>query len=136
MVTSMARAGTLCFMVTFIAGFVLGTVRQLVVAPVAGEAAAVALEAPFMLVVAFVAARWVVSRYRLPPKLDVRAGVGLIALTLLLSTEVAAAGALRGWTVSEWIGHFGTPAGMLSLLLFLLFAAMPTILLTRQSRTP
>ena len=69
-------AGTLYFALVFGAGFVLGTLRVLLVVPRLGERAAELAEMPVMLVVSMVAARWVVKRLALPASARVRLGMG------------------------------------------------------------
>jgi len=56
------KAGGLYFALVFGAGFVLGTIRTLWVVPRVGTRMAELMEAPIMLVVTVVAARWTVLR--------------------------------------------------------------------------
>src|SRR5262245_26853282 len=81
------QAGVLYVAVVFGIGFVLGTLRVLVVVPTFGARIAELMEAPVMLAVTFVGARWVVRRCNLPAVGSVRLGMGGIALGLLLAAE-------------------------------------------------
>ena len=65
------KAGALYFGVVFGAGFVLGTVRVIWVVPHLGERTAELIEAPLMLAVTIVAARWVVKRLAVPASWNV-----------------------------------------------------------------
>lgn len=55
------------FALVFGAGFVLGPIRILLIAPRIGERNAELLEALWMLFIVIMAARWVVRRFELPP---------------------------------------------------------------------
>ena len=60
------EAGALYAIIVFLIGFILGTIRVLLVAPRLGETTAVILEAPMMLAASWFVCRWCVDR------LDVR----------------------------------------------------------------
>lgn len=70
------EAGELYFALVFGAGFVLGTVRTLWVMPRVGTRKAELMEAPIMLVVTILAARWTVVRLAVPPAASPRLGLG------------------------------------------------------------
>jgi hypothetical protein len=72
------KSGTFYFALVFLAGFALGTVRTLWIAPGTGARAAELMEAPIMLAVSAVAARWVVRALSLPPTPVYRLGMGAI----------------------------------------------------------
>ena len=56
------KAGVLYFALVFGAGFVVGTIRTLWVVPRVGTRTAELMEAPIMLLVTILAARWMVQR--------------------------------------------------------------------------
>ncbi len=121
-----ARAALAYFAAVFAVGVALGTLRELLLRARLGTTGAIALEAPAMLLAAYLAARWAVRRFALSPG-GARLRAGLLALALLLLIEAAGALALRGMTPLAWLSHFTEPAGTLSLALFLAFAAIPRL---------
>jgi hypothetical protein len=125
------RAGALYFVLVFAIGFVLGIVRQLIVAPRLGSVTAVMMEAPLMLAASYFLARWLARLLTVEPQVLPRLLMGFTALALLLATEAIASNLLKGWTFDQWVQHFATPDGLISLVLFLLFAAMPVLLVRK-----
>jgi hypothetical protein len=88
------EAGVLYFALVFGAGFALGTIRTLWVVPRLGTRKAELMEAPIMLVVTIVAARWVVLRFALPPLPSARFGFAVspfenISLPVTLCRELS-----------------------------------------------
>lgn len=63
----MLKAGALHFAVVVGTGFVLGPIRVLWLVPHFGEGAAELIEAPIMLIVIGVAARWIARRHAALP---------------------------------------------------------------------
>lgn len=120
---SVARAALTYFAAVFAVGFVLGIGRELVFRPRLGTVAAIVVEAPAMLLACWLASRWVVRRFSVPVEARVR--LGLAAFGLLMVAELGGSIGLRGMGAEEWVAQFATPAGLLSLALFLVFAAMP-----------
>jgi uncharacterized protein YqgC (DUF456 family) len=129
-VTSLLVPALVYFALTFGAGFALGTVRVLWLAPQVGARTAELVETPFMLVVSYFAARWVVRRFRVPPAAAARALVGLIALACLLAVEFTVVLWLRGLTVGEWIASRDPVSGAVYGLSLVLFASMPLLVRT------
>ena len=101
--------------VVFAAGFILGTLRVLALAPVFGEVASVALEIPVMLAVSWIASRGICRRLKLPTRLAPRFVMGGVAFALLITTELMLSVYAFGQTVGAWAGSLGTPAGLLGL---------------------
>jgi hypothetical protein len=53
--------------------------------------------------------------------------MGLLALALLVPAEIAGVVWVRGLSLHGYFASFLTAPGVISLLMFLLFAAMPTL---------
>lgn len=119
------RAGTAYFALVFGAGFVLGPIRILWLVPAFGVRWAELLEAPVMLAVIVVAARWVVRRFALSAAPALRLTVGVVALVLLLIAEFTVVLALRGLTIGEYLAGRDPVADAVYRVLLGMFAAMP-----------
>lgn len=119
------------FLFVFGAGFVLGTVRVLLILPLVGERTAELLEMPLMLTVIVFAARWM-NRHLLADA-DARRKliVGLIAMGLVLAADLLVGIALRGMSPSEALFHRDPISGTAYYLSLLLFAGMPWLLVCR-----
>lgn len=127
-------AGLAYFALVFAAGFALGVVRIGWLVERIGERSAELLEMPLMLAVVFLAARWVVKRFSLPPTVGPRLGVGFLALALLLACELTVVLALRGLTFGEYLASRDPLAGAAYAVSLLLFALMPALLLLGSRR--
>jgi hypothetical protein len=125
------KGGALYFALVFGAGFVLGSIRVLLVVPRFGERTAELMETPVMLVVTILAARWVVARLALPPSPATCLGVGCVALGLLLVAEFTLVLWLRGLTMSEYLASRDPVAGAVYLLMLVVFAVMPLLVARR-----
>ncbi|MGE0225999.1 MAG: hypothetical protein AB7F35_27550 [Acetobacteraceae bacterium] len=112
------------FLLVFAAGFALGPVRVLLLEPRIGPFAAVLVEAPVMVLAMIAAARWTTQRFTVPPAAP-RLLMGACAFGLLMIAEMSGAVWLRGLSLAAYAAHLTTPAGIVSLALFLLFALMP-----------
>jgi hypothetical protein len=93
------KAGALDAVIVFSIGFILGTIRVLLLTPRLGETTAVIIEAPIML-----GARWLVCRLCVD-RLDVertflaRSWMGLVAFLLLVSADQSACHLrIDGWS--------------------------------------
>jgi hypothetical protein len=125
-------AGAAYFATVFGAGFVLGTLRVLLVVPRLGERVAELLEMPLMLLVICGAAGWIVRRFALPPVPRVRLAVGVLALVLLLAVEFAVVLALRGLTWREYVATRDPVSGTAYIALLGVFALMPWLVGCRR----
>ena len=103
------RAGAAYFGLVFAAGFILGTLRVLVVLPLTGELAAVLMELPVMLGLSWLAAGWVLAR--MPLWRGGRAAMGAWAFALLMLAEAALSVLVFGRSLAEhaalWVGAPG-----------------------------
>ena len=122
------------FGLVFAAGFVLGTLRVLVFEPRIGEHYAELGELPVMTLISLVAARYVVTRFRIRDR--VSAGLtGGVALLILLTIEFTVVLGLRGLSLSDYIVTRQSVVGAAYAVSLLLFALFPLILVTPGSRT-
>jgi hypothetical protein len=80
-------------------------------------------------------ARWTIRRYALSTAFKTRATVGLIALALLLVAEVIDTRSLRGLLIPAFLAGFRSASGVITLLLFLSFAATPMLVESRLRDT-
>jgi hypothetical protein len=119
------KAGILYFALVFGAGFVLGPVRILWAVPNFGTRIAELMEAPIMLAVIIVSARWIVRRLAVPSTLSSRLGMGCFALTLLLLVEFTLVLWLRGLSFSEYLANRDPVSGTVYYVLVGVFAIMP-----------
>ena len=115
------------FALTYVAGFVFGSLREWLIVPRAGTLIATLIETPVMLTVTYFAAQWIVGRFEIPPSSGERLLIGGIAFLILMIAEVVLSGFMRGWSVEAWVAHFKTPDGAISLAMFVLFGLMPWI---------
>jgi hypothetical protein len=121
------KAGAVYFLIMFGVGWILGPTRELWAVPRFGRLTGVLLEAVFMLIAMAVSSRWVIRRFRVKPTFGSTISMGLVALAVLVPAEVAGVVRVRGLSLEEYLASFATAPGLVSLLMFLLFAAMPTI---------
>lgn len=116
------------FAMVFAAGFVLGTIRTLWIAPRIGARAAELMEAPIMLAISFVAARWVVGWLDVPYTPGIRLGMGSIALALMLLAEFALVFTLRGMSLRQYLATRDPVSGTVYYIALGLFAFMPMLI--------
>ncbi|WP_440957370.1 hypothetical protein ACFELO_08630 [Oceanicaulis sp. LC35] len=128
-----AFAGLVYFAIVFAIGFVLGSIRVLLVSPCLGELGAVLLELPVML-----GACWLVSgalTARLAAHNPARAAIvmGGVAFTCLMLAEFTLGALAFERGLLEQVLRWGTPAGALGLFGQIGFALFPWI---QRRRTP
>ncbi len=122
------KAAALYFALVFGAGFVLGTIRVLLVVPHLGLRNAELLEQPVMLVAVFIAAGWIVRRRTWALTRIETLVVGLIALSVLVTAEILVALLLQPNRPRD------TVSGVVYLTMLGLFALMPW-LVSRKERS-
>ena len=121
------KAGALYFLLVFGTGFVLGTIRTLWIVPRLGTRMAELMEAPFMLAVTILAARWIVHRLAVPSLPSNRLGVGLVALGLMLVAEFGFVLWLRGLSIKEYLATRDPVSGTVYYVMLGVFAIMPLL---------
>lgn len=120
------RLGTLYAGAVFLAGFVLGTLRTLVIAPRAGDLIAVLIELPIILGVS-----WVVfgglARGRAAWPLPARGQAGLAAFLVLMALELVLSAVIADGGVRGFMANWLTLPGALGLAGQVGFALIPLV---------
>ncbi|HEX7284971.1 MAG TPA: hypothetical protein VF532_02255 [Candidatus Angelobacter sp.] len=119
------KAGLGYFGIVFTVGFVLGAIRIVLVVPRFGARTAELLETPFMLVISFLAARWVVRGQAVPLTTPKRLGMGMLALALMLAAEFGFVLWLRGISLSQYFATRDPISGTAYYIALVIFALMP-----------
>jgi hypothetical protein len=125
------KSALLYFALVFGAGFLLGTIRVLLVVPRLGVRTAELIEMPVMIAISFLVARWIIRRFPVPPSTTERIAIGLVALVLLLGAEFTFVLWLQGRTISEYLASRDPVAGIAYLIALGVFAAMPLVVACR-----
>ena len=126
------KAGTLYFVFVFAAGFVLGIIRTIWIAPHFGTRNAELMEAPVMLVVIVPSARWAARRLTTPTSWARRLTVGLVALGLLLLAEFTVVLWVRGFTITQYLADRDPVSGAVYVVMLAVFALMPLLMVKRS----
>lgn len=119
------RAGLLYFAIVFAAGFALGALRVLVVAPQVGELPAVLAELSLLLCISWIACAYVIRRCDVGAKLDARGMMGLVAFAMLMAAEFLLAYVGFGRSLPEHLSRYAEPAQTLGLAGQMAFGAIP-----------
>jgi hypothetical protein len=127
-------AGIAYFIIVFAAGFVLGTVRTLLVVPLIGALGAVLLEIPFMLAIAWAACRWLIARFAVVAAWPERLLMGVLAFALLLAGELMLFVFAFGGSPRDFVSAYATPPGAVGVAAQVVFAAMPLFIRRASSR--
>jgi hypothetical protein len=85
------------------------------------------MEAPIMLLVTILAARWIVLHLVVPPTASARLGMGCIALLLLFVAEFGLVLWLRGLTIRGYLARRDPVSGTVYYVMLVVFAAMPLL---------
>ncbi len=125
--TTTIRMAAVYFAMVFGIGFVLGTLRVVLLVPKLGARAAELLEIPVMLVMVFLIGRWIGHRCQSRSQ---ALSVGMLALIMLLGAEVGLAFALFGKTPAEALLEKDPVSGTAYYLALMVFAAMPFVYLS------
>jgi hypothetical protein len=125
------KAGVIYFMLVFGAGFILGPIRLLWVVPRFGTRMSELMEAPIMIAVIIVAAKWIVRRLSLPTTPGSRLGMGFVALCLMLVAEFTLVLWVRGLSISEYLATRDPVSGTVYYASLGVFAIMPLLVARR-----
>ena len=129
------RAGALYFIVVFIAGFILGTLRELVLVPMAGRTIGVVIELAIMLTVSWIVCGRIIRRLRVASDRNGRIVMGASAFVLLILAEFGFTHFFLGWSASEFFSGFVSFGGALGLLAQIAFGVFPFLQMRVPSRT-
>lgn len=132
-------AGLAYFGIIFALGFVLGVLRTLFVLPLVGEMAAIIIELPIILGLAWIVCRRLVRQFRLPPVLAARLVMGMVAFALLMIGELSVSVLLGGRSLAEHLALYRQVPHLLGLagqVAFALFPALQSWLTGRRSASP
>lgn len=110
----------------FLAGFVLGALRLLLLAPRIGTAAAVALEIPPMLWLSWLICRRCTARHGVAATIAARLPMGATAFALLMALELGLA-LLLGRSPAEYVRGLLAPEQMPGLAAQLCFGVFPLL---------
>ena len=125
------KAGALYAIIVFVIGFILGTIRVLLVAPRLGETTAVIIEAPIMLAASWFVCRWCVKWLDVRRTVPARSGMGLVAFLVLMLFEVGL-GAVLGRSLVDQLAIYRSLAGAIGLAAQVIFATFPVIQVWRR----
>jgi hypothetical protein len=127
------KSGLLYFALVFAVGFMLGPVRIFWIAPRVGARTAELLEAPVMLLVSVVVARWIVRRLGVSSKLSSRLGMAALALGLMLLAEFTLVISLRRVSIRQYLAERDPVAGVVYYVTLGVFALMPLLVARRSA---
>jgi hypothetical protein len=119
-------AGAAYALLLLFAGTVFGTARVLVLAPQFGEVAALAIELPAMLAIAWVLAGRLVRRLPRPDP-GVRATLAASAALLFFAGEIGLGWAVFGQPPATWAAGLARPAALAGFAAQLAALAMPIL---------
>ena len=122
-----AAAGAVYFLILFSAGFVLGTLRVLAIAPRLGDIAAVLLELPLMLAASWLVCRYLIRRMAIAADPAPRLLMGLTGFALLMLAEIALGWFGFGRSLELQMAALGQPAGLIGLAGQIAFGAIPLL---------
>lgn len=120
-------AAFLYFAFVFAVGFLLGTLRVIVVAPRLGELIAVLIELPVMLAACWWSCGRIIDRFRLERSLTQRGTMGVVAFGLLIAVEFFLSVAVFGRSSSAYWSDLQAAPGMLGFAAQMLFGTLPLI---------
>ena len=125
-----AAAGFFYFALVFAAGFALGAVRTLWLAPQVGATPATLIELPVILAVSWAACLFILRRMKVKANASDRILMGAIAFALLIGAETALGLGPMNRTFGEQVKAMTAPAGLIGLVGQILFAAFPVLALS------
>jgi hypothetical protein len=129
------KAGALYAIVVFSIGFILGTIRILLLAPRLGETAAVIVEVPIILAASWPVCRWCVDWLNVRRTVPVRSLMGLVAFLALMLAEVGL-GAVLARSIIDQLAMYQSASGAIGLAAQVIFAIFPVLQVWRRFGKP
>lgn len=126
LIGAVGLAAIVYFALAFTAGFLLGPVRVLLIAPRWGELLAVLLEAPVMLAVSWLACGATVQVFRVRGR-GAALAMGVVAFALLMVAEFSLSRLLFGQSTAEFLRAYGTAPGAVGLASQVVFGLIPLL---------
>lgn len=121
------RAGLAYFAILFATGFLVGTVRVLLIEPQLGPVASVLIELPLMLALSWFVARRLIARFDPSASVKDRIVMGSSAVLLLVCAEMLLGALAFGMSATEQLARYATPRGVLTLVGQVGFALIPVL---------
>lgn len=118
-------AGAVYFLLIFLLGMALGTVRVLLIEPRIGTLASVLVELPFMLAASWFVCGRLIRYLSVPAALSSRAAMGGLAFLLLMGAELGLSLFAVDGTIREHFANYGQAAPLIGLLGQIAFASFP-----------
>ena len=116
------------FAPTFVLGWVLGPIRELVFVPRCGRTSATALEAVLMAGATYWEARRVSYRLGKRSTRAKRYVVGAIAFAMILPLELLGARFVRRMSFRDYLSSLATPSGAIGVSMFAWYALAPGVI--------
>ncbi len=121
------RVGFLYFLAVFAIGFLLGTIRILVLIPRLGELVSTFIELPILLSAAWLISDFLTTRFNVPSQWWVRLSMGIVAFGILMAAELGLAVWLFGSTVQEHFAAYQSLPKTIGLVGQVVFALIPLL---------
>jgi hypothetical protein len=123
--TAALKGGVSYFAIIYALGFLLGTIRVLLLVPLTSETLAVLVETPIILGLSWIAAQWCANRFAVPGTAAPRLAMGGVALALLAAGEITVSTFIFGRTWQTTVAFYQTPPGIIGLAAQVVFALLP-----------
>jgi len=115
------------FVLVFVAGFGMGTLRTVFLTPALGELAGVAVELPIMLIISWWACGFALRKIPLPTEITMRLEMGLLAFLFLLIAEALLSFLIGGINFTQHLALYATTPVQLGLAGQLAYALFPSV---------
>lgn len=128
------RVGFLYFVAVFAIGFLLGTLRVLVLIPRLGELVSTFIELPILLSAAWLISDFLTTRFNVPYQWWVRLNMGIVAFGILMAAELGLSVWLFGSTVQEHFAAYQSLPKTIGLAGQAVFALIPLLQMGKSER--